>query len=105
MRGLPHQRRPAQKEGDLTAMRKLICAALLTGLAAWAQQSTATIEGKNISVKYTPAGEKISAAFHTDADLVFKGVTVSKGDYTLYVLNDGPAWQLVINLATGAKAA
>lgn len=86
-------------------MRKLFCAILLSGLAAWAQPSTATIEGKNFTVKYAPAGDKISAAFHADADIIFKGVTVGKGDYTLYVLTDGPAWQLIINLATGAKAA
>ena len=87
-------------------MRKFIFAVVLAGVAAWAaEQSSATIEGKTITVKYTPAGDKISAAFHTDADLVFKGVTVPKGDYTLYVLTDGPAWQLVINLANGAKAA
>jgi hypothetical protein len=86
-------------------MRRIICAILLTGIAAWAEQSTATIEGKAMTVKYTPAGDKISTTFHSDADLVFKGVTVPKGDYTLFVLTDGPAWQLVINKGNGAKAA
>jgi hypothetical protein len=86
-------------------MHRIICAILLTGIVAWAEQSSATIEGKAITVQYAPAGDKISTSFHTDADLVFKGVTVPKGDYTLFVLTDGAAWQLVINKGSGAKAA
>jgi hypothetical protein len=98
---------------------------LMTGLAAHAQQSAVTLDGKTITVKYAPSamkGRKIFGAavpynqvwkigdaaaptLHTDADIVFKGVTVPKGDYSLYVLAAADKWQLIINKQTGAKAA
>lgn len=71
------------------------------------QQSSATIDGHAITIRYSaPAANKPAmASFHTDADLAFKGVRVPKGDYTVYVLADGPQWHLAVNKATGAKAA
>ncbi len=88
-------------------MRKLVCAVAAAGLAAFAalaaEQSSVTIEGKAIAVEYTPGAAGISATFHTGTDLVFKGAAVPKGDYTLRVLTEGDAWQLVISKA-GAKA-
>ena len=90
-------------------MRKLICAmaaaALVVLAGAVPEQSATAIEGKNITVKYTPGDARITATFHTEADLVFKGASVPKGDYTLYVLTEGDAWTLVISKQTGAKAA
>jgi hypothetical protein len=90
-------------------MCKLLCsmaaAALVVFAGAVPEQSSTTIEGKAIAVKYTPGDARITAAFHTDVDLVFKGATVPKGDYTLYVLTEGEAWQLVISKQTGANAA
>jgi hypothetical protein len=75
--------------------------------AQQAEQTSVTIESKTIAIKYAAptAKTRLSAAFHTDADLAFKGFQVLKGDYTLYVLADGAQWQLAINKATGAKAA
>jgi hypothetical protein len=88
---------------------------------------TATIGGKTISVTYgapSVRGRKIfgdggqlstdptypawragadpATAFHTDADLNIGGLSVPKGDYTLYVwVKDPNAWQLIINKQTG----
>jgi hypothetical protein len=110
--------------------RSLICAAALAAVAVsgLAQQPPAqtslTIEGNNISVKYSApsvkgrkifggvvpynqvwrVGESTAAVFHTDADIVFKGVNVPKGDYTLYVLVAADKWQLIINKQSGPKA-
>jgi Protein of unknown function (DUF2911) len=71
------------------------------------QASSVTIDGHAIGVKYTPpsAKNRVTAAFHADADVAFKGVRVPKGDYTVYVLTDSAPWQLAVNKATGAKAA
>jgi hypothetical protein len=72
------------------------------------QQSSTTIDGHAITVRYSPgpASKKpVMAGFHTDTDLAFKGVRVPKGDYTVYVLTDGPQWHLAVSKATGAKAA
>jgi len=66
-----------------------------------AEQTAVTVDGKNISVKYDPAvkDRKVIASFHSDADLVFKGLTVPKGDYSLYVLIAADKWQLAVNKA------
>jgi len=89
---------------------RLISAVAILGLTAAAyaqQQSSATIDGHTVTVKYSApsAKNRAAAAFHTDADLAFKGVSVPKGDYTIYILADGSQWQLALNKATGAKAA
>lgn len=93
---------------------------LCLSVALFAEQATVTLDGKAISVNYAgaalkarkiPAGQvwKIgdanAPAFHTDADIVFKGAMVPKGDYTLYVLATTEKWQLIVSRATGAKAA
>ncbi len=68
-------------------------------IASAAEQTSVTVDGKNISVKYEPAAKdrKIIGTFHTDADLVFKGLTLPKGDYSLYVLVAADKWQLGFN--------
>jgi hypothetical protein len=115
-------------------MRKfgLIGAVVAAGLSGIVLAQTATLDasvsinGKSMAVKYATSaakGRKIfggvvpfnkvwgisatgTATFHTDADLVFKGLVVPKGDYTLYVLPvDATNWQLIVNRQTGAKAA
>jgi len=80
----------------------ILCAA---GAASAQQQTSATIEGQTMTVKYAPpaAKNRVTASFHTDADLAFQGLNLPKGDYTLYVLADGPQWQLAINKAGPAK--
>ena len=101
---------------------------LIAGLAGSAiaqEQASTTIQGKTISIKYSAPsakgrkifggvvpynqvwriGEASGATLHTDSDLVFYGLSVPKGDYSLYVLVDPAKWQLIINKQTGAKAA
>lgn len=46
-------------------------------------------------------GANAATAFHTDADLVIKGLAVPKGDYTIYALVNTTPWQLIINKQTG----
>jgi Protein of unknown function (DUF2911) len=91
-----------------------------------AAENSVTMGGKVISVKYSapslrgrtmfgPTG-KISkdstwpvwrlgadsaTAFHTDADLVINGLSVPKGDYTLFALVNVDPWQLIVNKQTG----
>lgn len=107
-----------------------IAAIILSGTAS-AQSpkatETATIGGKSISIVYcSPAvrGRKIfgdgglishdpnypvwragansATALHTDADLDLGGLTVPKGDYTLYVnIKDPDNWELIVNKQTG----
>jgi hypothetical protein len=87
----------------------LLAVALVGGVSAGLaeEQSSATIDGKVITVKYTPpaANKRVVASLQATADIAFKGVKVPKGTYTVYVLSEGPQWQLALNKATGAKAA
>jgi hypothetical protein len=102
------------RSGDKTmnAMQKYIaaCAGLLLSLSAVAygqQMASVTLETKTITVDYAvpAANNRIVGTFHTPFDLAFKGLNVPKGLYTLYVLTDGPRWQLAVSKATGAQAA
>ncbi len=85
-------------------------------------QTSVALQGKNIEIKYEPQsmngrkifgaavpygqvwriGDKAAPAFHTDGDLAFYGATIPKGDYTLYILPEAGAWQLIISKQTGA---
>jgi hypothetical protein len=48
------------------------------------------------------AGANEATAFHTDADLDIGGLTVPKGDYTLFINLANPAsWDLIVNKQTG----
>jgi Protein of unknown function (DUF2911) len=90
-------------------------------------QTSVSIDGKALSIKYSApsvhgrkifgpggrisedgtypvwrAGANDATAFHTDADLDIGGLTVPKGDYTLFVLvSDPDHWKLIINKQTG----
>src|SRR5690242_17639208 len=102
-----------------------VCAAALAA-SVFAQsppaQTSVTIGGKTLTIKYSApsvrgrkifgdggllsndgtypvwrAGANAATAFHTDADLDVGGLSVPKGDYTLFVLVQDPnAWQLII---------
>jgi hypothetical protein len=98
--------------------------AVLAAAAQAQEQVSVVIEGKTIAVKYAAPsingrkifgaavpygqvwriGDKAAPAFHTDGDLAFYGLTVPKGDYTLYVLPTADKWQLIISKQTGAGA-
>jgi len=101
-----------------------------TALLAWSPQSppadtSVTIGGKMISIKYfapSVRGRKIfgdgglvsgdgtypvwrtgadsATSLHTDADLDINGLTVPKGDYTIYTLVNANPWQLIVNKQT-----
>ncbi len=48
------------------------------------------------------AGANSATAFHTDADLTIGGLSVPKGDYTLYVnIKDPDNWEFIVNKETG----
>ena len=47
------------------------------------------------------AGANNATALHTDAALDINGLTVPKGDYTMWVEIDSNPWKLVINKQTG----
>lgn len=89
-------------------------------------ETTATIGGKAVTIKYSApslrgrkvfgagnlisndptypvwrAGANAATALHTDADLDIGGLTVPKGDYTIFVQVDKTPWELIINKQTG----
>jgi len=91
-----------------------------------ATEATVTIAGKVITVKYSApslrgrevfaaggviskdrtypvwrTGANSATALHTDADLQIKGLTVPKGDYTLFTQIDAEPWQFIVNKQTG----
>jgi len=103
-----------------------MAAALLPTTPLLAQQSppadtSITVAGKTIHIHYSApsmrgrkifgglepygrvwrAGANEATALHTDANLDIGGLTVPKGDYTLWVYLDPKQWQLVINKQTG----
>ena len=91
-------------------MHSMTIAAALLGaaVAGFAQEKTSvTLDGQAIQIQYTPAAAKKYAVgnLQAAADIAFKGLKVPKGSYAIYIVPDGAAWQLVVNKATGAKAA
>ena len=92
-----------------------------------AAQTSVTIAGKTLTIKYSQpsvrgrkifgpggllsndptypawrAGANAATAFHTDAELNINGLTVPKGDYTLYAwIEDPDNWLLIVNKQTG----
>lgn len=88
------------------AMRSLLsCAFVLAGTLVWAgpaSETSLTMGGKSLAIKYGAKGAP--AAFHTDTELVFKGLVVPKGDYTVWVMMDSSPWQLVVSKQTEAGA-
>jgi len=85
-----------------------VCALLGLAASAQGQETTSvTLEGQTFTIKYAApaAKDRASGSFHADADVVFTGFNVPKGDYTVYILASGGEWQLAVNKATGAAAA
>jgi hypothetical protein len=89
-------------------------------------EATVTIAGKTITIKYSApsvrgrqvfgeggviskdrtypvwrAGANAATSLHTDADLQFKGLSVPKGDYTLFAQINEEPWQFIVNKQTG----
>jgi hypothetical protein len=46
-------------------------------------------------------GANMATALHTDLDIELGSLRVPRGDYSLFVLYDGKAWQLIVNRGTG----
>jgi hypothetical protein len=118
--------------------RLLMCASLLALVstsfaqpktpASPAEQTTATLGGKTVSISYSSpgvkgregkifgsdglishdphypvwrAGANSATALHTDGDLTIGSLTVPKGDYTLFVDVSNPdQWTLIVSKAT-----
>jgi hypothetical protein len=103
-----------------------VAAALFTAIPLCAQLSPAAetsvkIGGKTLRIDYSApsmrgrkifgglepygrvwrAGANSATAFHTDATLDINGLTVPKGDYTLFVYLDPKQWQLIVSKQTG----
>jgi Protein of unknown function (DUF2911) len=103
-----------------------VVAALLAAAPLMAQQSppaetSVTIAGKTIHISYSApsmrgrkifgglepygrvwrAGANDATALHTDANLDIGGLSVPKGDYTLFVYLDPKQWQLIVSKLTG----
>jgi hypothetical protein len=113
----------------LLAAGAMLAAAGLMPAQSPAAQESRTIGGKTVSIKYSSprvrgrvgklfgkdgaigqdatyplwrAGANEATSLHTDADLAMDGLTVPKGDYSLYVdISDPNAWVLVVNKETG----
>jgi hypothetical protein len=114
-----------------TTRRCAVALTFAAGLAS-AQQSppaaaSATIGDKKIAIRYSSpsvhgrkifgpggivsrdptypawrAGADSATAFHTDATLDVGGLSVPRGDYTIYVwVKDPEAWELIISKETG----
>jgi len=84
-------------------------------------EASVTIAGKVIRINYSApsmrgrkifgglepynhvwrAGANDATAFHTDANLDIGGLSVPKGDYTLFVYLDPKQWQLIVSKQTG----
>jgi len=91
------------------------------GPASPPAETSVTVDGKQIAVKYSApsmrgreifggllpygsvwrAGANSATALHTTGDLTIGSLKVPKGDYTLYVWLDKSEWQLIVNKQTG----
>jgi hypothetical protein len=109
---------PSLTIGIVAAM--MIVAPLLAQQSPPAETSV-TIAGKVIRINYSApsmrgrkifgglepygrvwrAGANSATALHTDANLDIGGLSVVKGDYTLFVYLDPNQWQLVVSKDTG----
>jgi hypothetical protein len=99
-------------------------AGLAFGQASPPATTSATIGGKNITIKYSApsvrgrkifggsgalqpdntvwrAGANNATALHTDGDIMVGNLNVPAGDYTLYVYLDPKGWQLIVSKQTG----
>ena len=104
--------------GILTALFATAC---LQAQQSPPEETSVTIAGKALRIDYSApsmrgrkifgglepygrvwrAGANAATALHTDANLDMGGLSVPKGDYTLFVYLDPKQWQLVVSKATG----
>jgi hypothetical protein len=114
-------------------MKRILIPILLVAGIALAQQqgspaaqTSATINGKTITIKYHApslrgrtafgpngivshdptypiwrAGANEATAMHTDGDLTIGNLSVPAGNYTLFVDTTASPWQLIVNKQTG----
>ncbi len=110
------------------AITSVLALAVVAG-AAFGQpsppaQTSATIGGKAVTIKYSApsvkgrkifggagalqpdnsvwrAGANNATSLHTDGDIMIGNLNVPAGDYTLYVYLDPKGWQLVVSKQTG----
>jgi hypothetical protein len=111
-------------------MNRRLALLLFTAAIAFAQnpaaETSATIGGKKITIKYhAPSvrgrkmfgaggvisndanypvwrlGAEEATALHTDAELTIGSLKVPPGDYTLFVDTGANPWQLIVSKATG----
>jgi len=111
----------------ICSLFSLLLPCLAFGQGSPAQTATVTVDGKTLSIHYGApsvrgrkifgpdgllsqdptfpvwrAGANAATLFHTDADLDMNGLTVPKGDYSLYALIQDPEnWKLVVNKEKG----
>jgi len=94
------------------------------GQASPPKETSATIGGKAVTIKYSApsvkgrkifggagalqpdnsvwrAGANNATALHTAGDITIGNLNVPAGDYTLYVFLDPKGWQLVVSKQTG----
>ena len=108
-------------------MTSVLTMAVAAGFAAAQSppaETSASIGGKNITIKYSApsvrgrkifggsdalqpdntvwrAGANNATALHTDGDIIIGNLNVPAGDYTLYVFLDPKGWQLIVSKQTG----
>jgi hypothetical protein len=46
-------------------------------------------------------GANAATTLHSDVDLTLGGLAIPRGDYSLFLLHRGNAWQLIVNRGTG----
>src|SRR5215471_7374352 len=101
-----------------------VVAGVAFGQASPPKETSATIGGKVVTIKYSApsvrgrkifggagalqpdnsvwrAGANNATALHTDGDIMIGNLSVPAGDYTLYVYLDPKGWQLVVSKQTG----
>src|SRR5450759_3424556 len=92
--------------------------------ASPAMETSVTLGGKNITIKYSApsvkgrkifggtdalqpdntvwrAGANNATALHTDGDIMIGNLNVPAGEYTLYVFLDPKGWQMAVSKQTG----
>ena len=101
-----------------------VVAGVAFGQASPPKETSATIGGKTVTIKYSApsvkgrkifggagalqpdnsvwrAGANNATALHTAGDITIGNLNVPAGDYTLYVFLDPKGWQLVVSKQTG----
>jgi hypothetical protein len=108
----------------LTSVLTMAAAAGFAAAQSPPAETSASIGGKNITIKYSApsvrgrkifggsdalqpdntvwrAGANNATALHTDGDITIGNLNVPAGNYTLYVFLDPKGWQLIVSKQTG----